>query len=141
MNTFGPQKGPSSVARINAQHKQLTRELQQMNAFITGSHAYGKPTENSDVDLVVFMSTEWDANKIKRYFGDPQTTHGGPVRAGNLNLILCDTEAEWSIWRYGTDILIRRSLEEGRPVDTEEATELFDSLRAAVNIKSERMSK
>jgi predicted nucleotidyltransferase len=29
-----------------------------MNAFITGSHAYGKPNEKSDVDLVIQCDEE-----------------------------------------------------------------------------------
>lgn len=29
-----------------------------MNAFITGSHAYGTPREDSDIDLVVLVEDE-----------------------------------------------------------------------------------
>jgi len=67
-------------------------------AFITGSHAYGTPTDESDIDLVVWVG------------GDAKTLlakEGYPIRFGNLNLILVDSEEQWTAWEAGTNALKR----------------------------------
>ena len=135
-HNFGPQKGPSSSARIKAQHKQTLLDLSEMHAFITGSYAYGTPTETSDVDLVVYCDDPNDLSTIKLNFGNKQSQHMLPIRAGNLNIINCETPEEWSIWKYGTELLKRRADQEGRSICKEEASELFDSLKRTLDIKS-----
>lgn len=85
-----------------------------MRAFITGSRAYGVPREDSDLDLVVLLSTE-DGNTIWKL-----SEEGPAVRFGMLNLIVypdCDSEREkFRKWFEVTEELKRRS-----PVTREEA--------------------
>lgn len=97
-----------------------------MNAFLTGSRAYGWPTDKSDIDLVVLVD--------QRTFGilvdllgdpDPHGKSGGndvsaSLRVGKLNLILHTSENAFDAWQEGTDELIARS-----PVTREEAVEVL----------------
>lgn len=74
-------------------------------AFLTGSHAYGEPKKGSDVDLVIRVSSVV-ADKLKELSGGKE-----PVRFGNLNLILCETDTEFAAWKVGT---VQMSLEKTR---------------------------
>jgi len=87
-----------------------------MNAFITGSYAYGVPHKNSDIDLVVCLDgidedTLWDHSESDK-----------SCRFGKLNLILLspDRFAEWK--RVNDDLLSR-----GYDVGREEAVAAFQS--------------
>lgn len=76
-----------------------------MHAFITGSRAYGTPNAKSDVDLVIRVDE--NTADILRKLSDKtmevaQKGTKTPVRFGNLNLILCETDDEWAVWRVGT---------------------------------------
>lgn len=88
-------------------------------AFITGSHAYGAPTENSDVDLVVLVSPE-TRDKLIRLSDDKCT----PVRYGNINLIVPMSEAEFRKWKLVTDFLVGLSKVEG-PIGHDQAKSHF----------------
>ncbi len=55
-----------------------------MNAFITGSHAYGEPTEKSDIDLVVLVGE--DDQSILAESDDNEGI--GSIHYSRLNLIL-----------------------------------------------------
>lgn len=74
-------------------------------AFMTGSRAYGTPTEQSDVDLVVLMPRE--AELALR--GALELPDYGPIRCGKLNPIVCNSEAQFAGWRYATDALIQQA--------------------------------
>ena len=87
-----------------------------MNAFITGSYAYGVPHKDSDIDLVVCLDgidedTLWDHSESDK-----------SCRFGKLNLILLapDRFAEWK--RINDDLLSR-----GYDVGREEAVAAFQS--------------
>jgi predicted nucleotidyltransferase len=89
-----------------------------MNAFITGSYAYGVPHKDSDIDLVVCLEggtideeTLWDHSESNK-----------SCRFGKLNLILLapDRFAEWK--RINDDLLSR-----GYDVGREEAVAAFQS--------------
>lgn len=85
--------------------------------FITGSHAYGTPNENSDVDLVVLMDESVmhnikDLLEIPRI--DPKTGYPNPIYAGNLNIIAVHTDLEYDAWQNATNYLKSR-----RPVSRE----------------------
>lgn len=86
-----------------------------MNAFITGSHAYGEPGEESDIDLVVLVDSDTQKLLIE---------HGGkPTRFGKLNIIAVDTQAKFDKWKKGTE-----ALQAIRPVDRESAVAVFKAL-------------
>ena len=90
-----------------------------MEAFITGSHAYGLPNERSDVDLVVMIDYD-DARRLADLPGAECTgkdRYGVPtIRFGNLNLICCCDDDKYHAWREGTRELISKA-----PVSREDA--------------------
>lgn len=103
-------------------------------AFLTGSHAYGTPTDGSDVDIVIRVADPamLAALLLMRDKDDPSRplSSGGDeprssYRFGNLNLILCHTDRQYADWRDGTALLIAR-----KPVTRDEATDVFEVMRA-----------
>lgn len=112
-------------------------------AFLTGSHAYGTPTEDSDVDLVVLCS-EADANILRRLADNAGKFLEIPVgdkvavlpndgcyalRFGKLNLLACFTQSAYSAWSEGTEELVTE-----RPVPRQEAVRVFDRTRAKYGV-------
>ncbi len=83
-------------------------------AFITGSQAYGTPTNKSDVDLVILCGT--DVVAFLRLIADPEekkeVAEGYPeggresFRFGKLNVICCTDSIELSVWEAGTKLLM-----------------------------------
>ena len=99
-------------------------------AFITGSHAYGTPHRNSDVDLVVRMpamaawqlaslSDKWDENAAPPYPDDSIQ-----MRFGNINVIACCKDEVYQLWLEGTS-----ELELKKPGTRDEAVATFKRLR------------
>lgn len=93
-------------------------------AFVTGSQVYGTPTENSDIDLVLFIDDE-DAAILQRMADDCHVNeaedygHPGEIahlRFGKLNLVCIYDESEFFAWMRATRELIAR-----KPVTREEA--------------------
>lgn len=80
-----------------------------MSAFLTGSHVYGDVSEDSDIDLVVLLSKE-DKAKLREIHGP------GPVRFGNLNLILCDNQEQFDCWEKSRNDCIEASKILGMPL-------------------------
>ena len=108
-----------------------------MNAILTGSHAYGKPGPDSDVDLVVLMDPVGAAD-LARILGaevsrsEPGRYPGVHFRTGRLNVIV-ETRGEWfDVWVQGTRDLVMR-----RPVTREEACATFERLRSAQAAKAQ----
>lgn len=87
--------------------------------FITGSHAYGSPTEDSDIDLVV-----WAVGDTRAVL----EAGGYPIRFGKLNLILVSDADQWNIWRVGTKALVRLRDSRNSAVSRDEAVAFFISL-------------
>jgi hypothetical protein len=103
-----------------------------MNAFITGSEAYGQPNFNSDVDLVIRVDSD-TAKRIRCLSDGMKYVPGNTnpvVRFGRLNLILCETDEEYAVWRLGTTELIKKST----PTAKEQARQVFRELRARVDV-------
>lgn len=97
-----------------------------MKSFITGSHAYGIPTAESDLDLVVLVSSK-DATELWKAKDEGSKS----PRFNKLNLIIFETDKEGSedrfhLWKLVNDELIAR-----RPVSREEAVEAFKASGAA----------
>lgn len=104
-----------------------------MDAFLVGSHAYGTPTPESDIDIVVMVSQE-ELPKLRELAGDtspkPDSYGNGEIssaslRFGNLNLIVVTSETDWRLWKNGCQELKRLS-----PVTRDFAIEYFRRLRA-----------
>jgi hypothetical protein len=106
-------------------------------AFVTGSHAYGRPTEDSDIDLVCIAS--YDAIDMlakaagKKPPSEMTSDAGGDSDSfvfGNLNLICCHNEKSFQVWKEGTE-----TLKKIKPVTREQAKKLFDKLREEAGLQ------
>lgn len=87
-----------------------------MNAFITGSHAYGTPKEGSDLDLVVCADNEsvsdlWEFSESK-----------SSCRYGKLNIITL-TPDNFERWKQVNDALMADA-----PVSREQAVAAFQAV-------------
>ena len=116
-----------------------------LKAFITGSHAYGTPKKNSDIDLVVFISEE-DLKALEKFAAsvanlssdreiegtlrlqevrDDYVGSGGTsFRFGGLNLLCVTDPIRYGVWLVGTALLKTQA-----PVDRETAVNTFAELR------------
>lgn len=104
-----------------------------MHAFITGSRAYGTPNAESDVDLVIRVDENTAAMLRKLSDKTTEIAQKGaktPVRFGNLNLILCETDDEWAVWRVGTTGMMN----DIETYDRVKAKAELDKLRTLVGI-------
>jgi hypothetical protein len=101
--------------------------------FLTGSHAYGIPGRDSDIDLVVLV-TEAELTKLQVTADPPRGSEADEaymvytstwsLRFGRLNLLATTQEYQFDIWRKGTKRLKRQA-----PVSREFAVEFFRRLR------------
>jgi len=98
-------------------------------AFITGSHAYGTPNKNSDIDVVVRMPAmaAWQL----AHQSDSEWTKDPPypddsiqMRFGKLNLICCCKDEVYDNWLEGTSELVLK-----KPVTRGEAVATFKRIR------------
>jgi len=103
-----------------------------MKAFLTGSHVYGTPNEESDVDLVI--CTDADTMRKLEKLADSDTAVSGDndhasasVRFGKLNLTIVTNEDEWQAWRLAT-----LALEAEKPVSKGRAVERHEWLRKGI---------
>lgn len=104
--------------------------------FVTGSHAYGKPRPDSDVDLVMYCSKEtsnklWDLLGVPESWGNPSVDTS--MRAGKLNIIYCLFIEEYEMWKKGTEELIAMRDRTGEPISREFARDYFADLRTKLN--------
>jgi hypothetical protein len=104
-----------------------------MEAFITGSRAYGNPTAGSDIDLVVRVS-EATRYRLRQLAGC--TKPDDPVHFGRLNLILVTDDATMAVWKLGTESLVIRGTK-GATFNRDEAKSVLDSLRRLINQSDE----
>ncbi len=120
-----------------------------MNAFLTGSRAYGTPKPESDTDIVLHMSED-DLCELYSIHGpdddrddDPSfsSNNGRPTnysfRMGKANLICMTDPEEFQAWKSATEVLKRN-----RPVTRDLAIEAIDLfLRLAASKKYERQNE
>lgn len=105
--------------------------------IVTGSHAYGTPHADSDVDLVIFVGPDGDIPGLNLVLNaadndvasDYDGSAGFPLTFGKLNLILCTKFEQYDCWAKGTADLIRR-----RPVTRDEAIAHLRALRIAAGL-------
>lgn len=93
-------------------------------AFLTGSHAYGTPNNESDIDLVLLMD-ESEGRRLATLAGiEPDKNYGVPViRFGKLNLIVVTSQTEYDAWFNGTNQLVQE-----KPVTRERARDLLRAI-------------
>ena len=75
-------------------------------AFLTGSKAYGTPTDDSDTNIVVLVSEIWEQNPM--------------LHIGDLSVHLVFSNEEWDAWRAATERMIGWK-NQGWPVPKEQA--------------------
>jgi predicted nucleotidyltransferase len=92
---------PEAVARLAA-------ELNPEQVILFGSHAYGTPTPDSDVDLLVILDT--DASATERYLAVSRLLYPRPFPAD----ILVRTPAEIEKALNANDFFIREIVSQGR---------------------------
>lgn len=108
----------------------LLPEEENLKAFLTGSHAYGIPRKDSDIDLVILISEE-DFEKLRLLSDEPDheadyiSAGGKPLRFGRLNLLCCMYRKGFDVWRKGTKRLKRNKIK----VSRDAAIEFFRELR------------
>ena len=96
-------------------------------AFITGSHAYGEATDDSDVDLVIRINPTEAIQLMNLLSIDPSESYGeGTMQftVGKLNLILAFTDSRYGSWLEGTGLLRANEY----PVDRDTAVNTFKQL-------------
>lgn len=117
-----------------------------MNAFLTGSRAYGTPRTDSDTDIVMLMSEE-DLQGLYQIHGpgddvdeDPSfsTNNGKPTnysfKIGRANLICMTDPEDFQAWKSATEVLIRN-----KPVTRDLAIQTIDLfLKLADSKKNEQ---
>lgn len=88
------------------------------NAFLTGSYAYGTPTKDSDIDLVVLVDED-----VSCFLWDKSETSLKKLSFGKLNLILTLDEDHFNGWKDATEQLIKE-----KPVTREHAIKVIQEL-------------
>jgi hypothetical protein len=86
--------------------------------ILTGSHAYGIPTESSDVDLVVLVDMSTKTKLIEL-----SETGKEPIRFGKLNLIVTTCPDRFLCWKDATNKLINL----GVKLTKQQTIEVFDN--------------
>jgi len=100
-----------------------------MKAFLTGSHAYGRPGPTSDIDLCVLVDPIL-AGKLRDMSESTKT-----VRFGKLNLILCESDTEFAAWKMTTKRLLQIKTATGAIFDKVAAHAEMEKDRASVGIQ------
>ena len=85
-----------------------------MKPFITGSHAYGTPTAESDIDLVLPPMGQTELFKFVLLSDNSEF----PIRYGKLNIIVPESKKHFYLWLNCTQELVKK-----KPVTREYAIE------------------
>lgn len=94
----------------------------EQRPFITGSRAYGSPSDDSDLDIVI-RCDRYVAAVVEALVGKSSSDYDHEsvsVQCGNVNLHLCTTDREYDRWKLGT-----RSCEVVAPIDRDTAKKLM----------------
>lgn len=105
------------------------RDLNPTPAFVTGSHIYGSPKPESDVDLVVLCSQK-TKEKLLELSGGKY-----PIRFGNLNIIAAGSEEEYKAWYKAKTKCVEFSRDKGRPLTKEESIIVHDMVRVEYGVE------
>lgn len=106
-------------------------------AIVTGSRAYGTPTEKSDIDLVVLVTPAEVSLLLAAAGQQPDKGSGGravnaSIRFGALNLLCVTDPVEYEMWCRGT-----RELKRAAPVSRTLAVKMFTLLEKHCGIGKE----
>ena len=102
-----------------------------MKAFVTGSHVFGNPKEDSDIDLVVRVASLFDLDALIKQSDTHLPTSAFQcqgqfsLRFGNLNLLVTRTDSYYAAWKIATDAARKLRAEKGEPLAKDEYVPLF----------------
>lgn len=99
-------------------------------AFLTGSRAYGEPTEDSDIDLVILCGEGLHEKLLA------ESEAKDTVRFGRLNLICCNSKTEYLAWAEAT----RKMIVSGRNFSSNEARKVLNKVHEEMGIEFLRKS-
>lgn len=94
-----------------------------MRSFLTGSHVYGTPKHDSDIDLVIQLDSDEELELCGQSDGGGiiiDDSDYPTIRFGNLQIIAVEDDREFAIWKSCTEELKKRA-----PVTREEAVNLI----------------
>ena len=100
-----------------------------MKAFLTGSHVFGRPGPESDIDLCILVDPIL-AGKLRDMSESTKI-----CRFGCLNLILCESDTEFAAWKMSTERLLQIKTATGSIFDKIAAHAEFEKDRVAVGIQ------
>lgn len=104
-----------------------------MNALITGSYAYGMPTSESDVDLVIRV--DFETKELLERLSGANTIDHTSIRFGKLNVIACTSDEEFAAWKFGTEAVKKIRYYTGKPVSKFDAKKALDQFRELLGIE------
>ncbi len=91
------------VAEVETLLQEMTRrlvaEFQPCQIYLFGSHAWGKPNEDSDVDLLVIVP---DSDEPSRERGLRARTCLKDLRVAKDILVKTQAEIDWAGWVYAS---------------------------------------
>lgn len=90
-----------------------------MKAFLTGSRVYGTPTEDSDIDLVIYCDTSTKEKLIELSDNGKM-----PCMFGKLNIIFAINETQYKAWSEA-----KEHCNLFKPISRELAFEIHDRVR------------
>jgi predicted nucleotidyltransferase len=106
------------------------KSLRVLEAFVTGSQAYGTATPNSDIDVVCFVSETTKQQLI-------EVSGGLPVRFGKLNLILETKVGKFLAWKAALRAVLDANQDNKKqglpPLTREEAVKIHNEFQIGVD--------
>jgi hypothetical protein len=97
-----------------------------MQAFITGSHVYGQPHPDSDIDMVL-LCRQPETEDLLVATSDNEEV---PVQYGKLNLIICDSHEKYQAWKDAMIQCVTHRVRVNRPLTREEAVKIHNACGA-----------
>lgn len=108
----------------------IKKSLRLLEAFVTGSQAYGTATPDSDIDLVCFVSEATKQQLI-------EVSGGLPVRFGKLNLILETKVGKLLAWKAALRAVLEANEDNKKqglpPLTREEAVRIHNEFGIGVD--------
>lgn len=86
-----------------------TLDVNTSRCFVTGSYRYGSPTEQSDIDLVVYGVSDAQALEyVGGWSSDYEHHRQVSLKFGKLNMIVCKDEKLFEAWRVATERAVKK---------------------------------
>jgi predicted nucleotidyltransferase len=106
-----------------------------IQALLTGSRVYGRPTKKSDLDVVMLLTPfelatmEKQADEVEGNDYDTGDSTSKSLRFGNLNVIALTDPVAFGVFEKGTKALKDLAKQNGRGLEREDAVARLAGLR------------